>query len=221
MKRVRFASDLFSYCDVLGANVKSSESPLSNVSETVKLSIDIKYQNINGLGDKLGQSDVLADILSRDITIYAEAMKGPNFTCDIPGYWVKSYPHSSHDKCKGRVPGGFVLIVKSSIKKNVKVVKQNDHVVWLCLTNLVEHSCNKIFVGSVYVPHAVNALNVGHWSNDLGFSKMTGVPARDIGHLSGGVSKLTLRKYVMSYGYESKAKTQDICPVPQNFSRVD
>ena len=158
MKRVRFASDLFSYCDVLGANVKSSESPLSNVSETVKLSIDIKYQNINGLGDKLGQSDVLADILSRDITIYAEAMKGPNFTCDIPGYWVKSYPHSSHDKCKGRVPGGFVLIVKSSIKKNVKVVKQNDHVVWLCLTNLVEHSCNKIFVGSVYVPHEKSVL---------------------------------------------------------------
>ena len=158
MKRVRFASDLFSYCDVLGANVKSIESPLSNVSETVKLSIDIKYQNINGLGDKLGQSDVLADILSRDITIYAEAMKGPNFTCDIPGYWVKSYPHSSHDKCKGRVPGGFVLIVKSSIKKNVKVVKQNDHVVWLCLTNLVEHSCNKIFVGSVYVPHEKSVL---------------------------------------------------------------
>ena len=47
---------------------------------------------------------------------------------------------------------------------------------------------------------SVNALMVGHWSNDLGFSKMTGVPARDIGHLSDGVSKFTPRKCLMSDG---------------------
>ena len=141
-------------------NVKPFDSTSSYASNNiVKSTVDIKYQNINGLGDKLGQNDVLEDILSREIIIYAEAMKGPNFTCDIPGYSVKTYPHSTHENCKGRVPGGFVLVLKNSIKKNVKVVKQNDHVIWLCLTNLVNHmNINKIFVGAVYVPHEKSVL---------------------------------------------------------------
>ena len=115
--------------------------------------INIKYHNINGLGDKLGQPDILQDILNREIIIYSEAMKGPKFTFDIPGYSVEPFPHSTHDKCKKRVPGGFVLIIKNSIKKHVKVVKQNDHVIWLSLTNLVNSLDSKIFICAVYVPH--------------------------------------------------------------------
>ena len=174
---------MISYCksdNFLCANVKSKsvESPLLDISNIVKSTIDIKYQNINGLGDKLGQNDVLKDILSREITIYAEAMKGSYFTCDIPGYSVETYPHSTHDKCKGRVPGGFVLIIKNSIKKHVKIVKQNDHVIWLCLTNLVKHNTHKVFVGSVYVPHEKSVLR------DLEKDEIFSIQ-QDIEHFSG------------------------------------
>ena len=73
-------------------------------------------------------------------------MKGPSFKHNIDGFSVKSYPHSKHEKCKRRVPGGFVFIVKDNIKKHVKAVKQNDHVLWLRLTNLIEGIMNTVCV---------------------------------------------------------------------------
>ena len=119
--------------------------------------IKIKYRNINGLGDKLGESDMIEDITSRHITILAEAMKGPSFSYDLPGFTVKSYPHSTHEKCKRRTPGGFVLITKNTIGKYVNVVKQNDHVLWLKI------SCIKgnmsAFIPAVYMPHEHSVLH--------------------------------------------------------------
>ena len=136
----------------------NSISNISSIYPNSKSTIYFKYQNINGIGDKLGQIDILNDILQRDIIVYSEAMKGSNFVYDLPGYSVEMYPHSTHNKCKRRVPGGFLLIVKNAIKKKVKVVKQNDHVLWLCLNNLVDSIECKIFIGAVYIPHEKSVL---------------------------------------------------------------
>ena len=128
--------------------------PIEVSNETIPaLNLDLKYHNINGLGDKLGHNDIIEDILKRDIVVYSEAMKGPDFEYSIPGFSVKTYPHSSYTKCKRRVPGGFVLIVRNSIEKNVKVVKHNDHVLWLKITNLVDDKEFTFFLGAVYIPH--------------------------------------------------------------------
>ena len=136
----------------------SNSLSFPSIPFTPKLTVDVQYHNINGLGDKLGESDVLDGILQRDITIYAEAMKGPSFQHIIDGYSVQNFPHSKHKKCKRRVPGGFVLIVKNSIRKHVKVVKQNDHVIWLRLTNLIESNVNTFFLCAVYIPHERSTL---------------------------------------------------------------
>ena len=151
-KRVRFSSNnvYFSRNVVLLECDVSNNISSSNVVNETKLTVDIKYHNINGLGDKLGESDVLDDIKKREITIFSEAMKGPSFKHNIDGFSVKSYPHSKHEKCKRRVPGGFVLIVKDNIKKHVKVVKQNDHVLWLRLNNLIEGIMNTVYMCRVY-----------------------------------------------------------------------
>ena len=57
--------------------------------------IDFKYQNINGIGDKLGHIDIINDILQRDIIVYSEAVNGSNFVYDLPGYSVEMYPHQA------------------------------------------------------------------------------------------------------------------------------
>ena len=57
-----------------------------------------KYQNINGLGDKLLHDDIIHDVKQRHLTIFSEAMKGPDFEHSIDGYSVKSFAHSSHEK---------------------------------------------------------------------------------------------------------------------------
>ena len=71
---------------------------------------------------------------------------------------MKSYPHSSYKNSKYRTPGGFVIIVKNSIKKHVKVVKQSDHVIWIRLSNLIDSPVDSIFICSVYIPHENSVL---------------------------------------------------------------
>ena len=70
----------------------------SSINHSPTSTIDFKYQNINGIGDKLGHIDILNDILQRDIIVYSEAMKGSNFVYDLPGYSVEMYPHSTQKK---------------------------------------------------------------------------------------------------------------------------
>lgn len=111
------------------------------------------YWNINGLADKLGEEDVIELIKTKDIVIIAESMKGPNFKYNLPGYNIDNFPHSSHNTCKGRVPGGFLLIIKDSLYRHLKVVKRNDYVVWLYLNGLAEMPESIVYLACVYIPH--------------------------------------------------------------------
>ena len=132
--------------------------PGSNVVDSFDNLFDFKYHNINGLGDKLLHNDIIHDIKQRHLTIFSESMKGPDFDHPIDGYSVESIPHSSHKACKRRVPGGFVVIVKNTIKKYVKIVKQNDHVLWIKITNLINSPVENFFICAVYIPHEKSVL---------------------------------------------------------------
>ena len=138
------------------AKLKSNTSHV--VDDVLENLFEFKYHNINGLGDKLSHSDIVHDIKKRHLTIFSEAMKGPDFHHEIDGYSIEPLPHSSHGKCKRRVPGGFVIVVKNTIKKNIKVVKNNDHVVWIKISNLIETPANDIFICAVYIPHDKSVL---------------------------------------------------------------
>ena len=105
-------------------------------------------------------------------------MKGPDFKYDIPGFSVTNYPHSAYSKYKRRVPGGFVLIVRNSIDKKVKVIKQNDHVIWLKLTNLINDIDSTFFICAVYIPHMHSRLR------NLDYNEFESVQ-KDIEHFSG------------------------------------
>ena len=117
-----------------------------------------KYHNINGLGDKLSHDDIICDVKKRHLTIFSEAMKGPDFEHSIDGYSVKSLSHSSHEKCKHRIPGGFVMVVKNSIKKHVKIVKHNDHALWIKISNLINSPVENVYICAVYIPHEKSVL---------------------------------------------------------------
>ena len=138
------------------AKLKSNTSHV--VDDVLEKLFEFKYHNINGLGDKLSHSDIVHDIKKRHLTIFSEAMKGPDFHHEIDGYSIEPLPHSSHGKCKRRVPGGFVIVVKNTIKKNIKVVKNNDHVVWIKVSNLIDSPANDVFICAVYIPHDKSVL---------------------------------------------------------------
>ena len=144
-------------------------------------------------------------------------MKGPSFEYDIEGYSVQSYPHSKHEKCKRRVPGGFVLIVKDTIKKHIKVVKQNDHVIWLRLNNLIEGKMNTFYICAVYIPHERSILRdldmneIESVQNDIEqFSNMGIVyPLGDWNSRTGDLPDFESKKFTMNLPPFLNQQSQD------------
>ena len=149
----------------------------SNDVEIIDNFFNVKYHNINGLGDKLLHNDIINDIKKRHLTIFSEVMKGPEFEHQIDGYSVELLAHSSHDKSKRRVPGGFVMVVKNSFKKHIQVVKQNDYVLWVKISNLIDSPVENFFICAVYIPHEKSILR------DLDNDEITSIQ-NDIEHFS-------------------------------------
>ena len=66
-----------------------------------------------------------------NIIVLAETQKGTGYDINFEGYQCKHFASSyRHNRAK-RAPGGFLVLVKDTIYKNVKLCKENDFLLWV------------------------------------------------------------------------------------------
>ena len=135
---------------------KISKATRDNTSFNDK-SISVVYWNVNGLGDMLGEPDVISLLNKYDVIVMSETMKRPTFKVSFTGYTSYHYPHERQSFYKNRAPGGFIVLVKNLIANKCVIVKQDAHVVWLHLKHASKRS-NDYFIGCVYLPHEKSTL---------------------------------------------------------------
>ena len=98
------------------------------------------YWNVDGIGDMLGDQDVLDYLIKFKIIVLAETKKGPSYKPKIPGY--QSFPHPrkyKHPKSK-RYDGGMIVFVADDILSSIKVDPVLEHLIWVSIKkNIIWH----------------------------------------------------------------------------------
>ena len=75
--------------------------------------IRILSWNINGLGNKLADPDILAFICEYDIIFLTETMKSNDYTLVLPGYLFHHVNRTFKHKNASRASGGIVILISS------------------------------------------------------------------------------------------------------------
>lgn len=92
----------------------------------------VGFQNIQGLhhGNTCKMTDILHD-LTNDIEILAETW-GCKCEHDIEGYFAEYVNPQKHMGVKkGRNSGGFIVLFKNYLGKDVKIIKKSNNFVWI------------------------------------------------------------------------------------------
>ena len=89
--------------------------------------------NINGLGNKMTDPDLVAFIRNYDIIFFIETMKGDDFTLAIPGYKFHhvSRKHKLKNAC--RASGGIGILISNKYANLTRIDHTYDYLVWLTL----------------------------------------------------------------------------------------
>ena len=95
---------------------------------------------------------LIKHITEYDIIVLAETQKGTSYELNIEGYQSEHFASSyRHNRAK-RAPGGFLVFVKESICKNIKLCKENDFLIWVYVRSSLMRTPNDVAIGFVYTP---------------------------------------------------------------------
>ena len=106
--------------------------------------------NINGLGNKMADPDLLAFIREYDIIFLTETMKSYDYTLVLPGYQFHHVSRIFEHKNASRASGGIGILVANKFEKNTRIDWTYDHLVWLTITT--EYYQKNIKIGCAYIP---------------------------------------------------------------------
>ena len=96
--------------------------------------------NINGLGNKMTDPDLVAFIRNYDIIFFIETMKGNDFTLAIPGYRFHHVGGKHKHKNVCRASGGIGILISNDYANLTRIGHTYDYLV--CLT-LATDCCQK------------------------------------------------------------------------------
>ena len=90
--------------------------------------------NINGLGNKMADPDLLEFIREYDIIFLTETMKGNDYTLVLPEYQFYHVSGSFKHKNASRASGGIGILKANKFEKHTRIDSTYDHLVWLTVT---------------------------------------------------------------------------------------
>ena len=110
------------------------------------------YWNVDGIGDMLGDQDVLDYLIKFKIIVLAETKKGPSYKPKIPGYQCFPHPRKyKHPKSK-RYDGGMIVFVADDILSSIKVDPVLEHLIWVSIKK-------KHHLAFIYIPPPPKAID--------------------------------------------------------------
>jgi len=130
--------------------------------------LEIMVWNIQGLGDKLKDSDFLWYLSVYDLIIFLETMKLDRYTPDT-GEFVYKHFQRKYQHPRARKPaGGIGVLIRSSLvsKGTVKIVKNSDFTVWI----RIKQNDTDLFLGGVYIPQLDSSSTVSSFQNNNAFN---------------------------------------------------
>ena len=111
--------------------------------------IRVMSWNINGLGNKMADPNLLAFIREYDITFLTETIKSNDYTLLLPGYQFHHVSRTFKHKNASRASGGIGILVANKFEKHTRIDSTYDNLVWLNVTT--EYYQKNIKIGCAYI----------------------------------------------------------------------
>ena len=129
-----------------------------NVSTSQKLKdLKILSFNVEGLDSILMDPEFTQLTLDHHICLLVETMRKDDTKLNLEGFWDDSLVRSKCEKI-GRYSGGITVLVKSVLRKGIKVVHKSEGILWLRLDRKFFHFEEDLYICAVYIA-PVNSTN--------------------------------------------------------------
>ena len=108
--------------------------------------------NINGIGDKLGETDVHDIIKVHDVIALIETQKDHSYDVQLPGYTSWHFARRLRHKKAKRASGGFLILIADYLCSCITVDDQTcEYIVWLNIRQHFNGKPRMLYIGIVYV----------------------------------------------------------------------
>ena len=107
--------------------------------------------NVEGLDSILLDPNFLDMINKHDICILTETMRKDDSKLNLNGFWDFSLVRPKEKKA-GRYSGGITILVKSPLRKGIKIAHSSEGFVWLRLFQNMFKMKNDLFICAGYIP---------------------------------------------------------------------
>ena len=107
--------------------------------------------NVEGLDSMLLDPNFLDMINKHDICILTETMRKDDSKLNLNGFWDFSLVRPKEKKA-GRFSGGITILVKSPLRKGIKIAHSSEGIVWLRLFQNEFKMKNDLFICAAYIP---------------------------------------------------------------------
>ena len=109
--------------------------------------------NINGLGDKLKEYDVIHLIKSHDIIGIVETKKGDSTKFNLPGYTAYHFSRPYKHKKAKRFDGGILILISKNLSEiTVEKHQSCEAVAWVTIKFRDNSKDKQLSIGFVYIP---------------------------------------------------------------------
>ena len=124
--------------------------------------------NVEGLDSLLLDPSFMELINRHDICILTETMKKDDSKLNSENFWDFSLVRTK-EKGPGRYSGGVTILLKSHLRKGIKIAHSSEGFVWLKLPKDFFHSSSDLYICGAYIPpqNSSNMAKTDYFNNLL------------------------------------------------------